>query len=124
MKRFLLLATILISINGFSQAEADTCGFYVSPELSVADNGPLVIASNCELSEFKLVVSNAAGETQYESTVLLTPMPFNCSEKVSVGGVEEFKHKPGSTYSWIIYYRLPGDTEAGMRMVSGSLNML
>lgn len=124
MKTILILATILFSSVTFSQTEADTCGFYVSPELSIADNGPLVIASNCEMLDFKFVLSNAAGEKQYESTVFLTPMPFNASEKVTVGDAQEYKHKSGSTYSWIIYYRLPGDTDAGMRMVTGSLNML
>ena len=124
MKTILVLATFLFTGITFSQGAADTCGFYVSPELSIAENGPLVIASNCEMLDFKFVISNAAGETQYESAVFLTPMPFNCSEKVTVGDVEEFKHKAGSAYSWIIYYRLPGDTDAGMRMVRGSLKML
>jgi hypothetical protein len=121
MKVLIILSSFLLSINSFSQMEADTCGFYVNAEIIVDDPAGLTVWSNCPLSDFKFVLHDSAGQLQYESTEHTTPMSLDSGEKISAGGIEENKYKKGETYSWIIYYRLPSDSDAGMRMVNGTL---
>jgi len=122
MKSILILAFLSLSITNFAQSEADTCGFYVSPTLSIENSEKLTVYCNCPLPDFKFVLYDKAGALQYESEKLENPMSLDVSEVlVEAGDIN--KYTKGETYSWTIFYKLAHDTDQTLRKITGTISM-
>jgi hypothetical protein len=122
MKGILFLSFFLFSITNFSQSEADTCGFYVSPTLSIENSEKLTVYCNCPLPDFKFVLRDKAGVIQYESEKLETPMSLDVTEVLHEAG-DINRYFKGETYSWTIFYKLSHDTDQTLRKITGTITM-
>ena len=123
MKTIFFLTFLLLSTTNFSQSEADTCGFYVSPSLSIENSEKLTVWANCPLPDFKFLLYNKDGELQYESEKLETPMSLNVAEVLPLAG-KNYKYTKGETYSWVIFYKLAHDTDETLRKITGDIIMM
>lgn len=123
MKTFFFISLVFFSINGISQSEADTCGFYVSPTLSIENLEKLTVWTNCPLPDFKFILHDKEGVLQYESTKLETPMSLDVTEMTVNVGISTNKYIKGETYSYVIFYKLAHDTDQTLRKVNGTITM-